>query len=391
MFTWIALATAEDMTWTCPVLDSPGDAEGFRDVGELGTADLLDELLAVAEADEACPDPTCVWDDGYCAIDCETAAGIHVEGTVTFWSAFDYTDHTREYTLTPSAESGLSWSSLRLLVEFEQTGFDSAWTWEATWVGELDPRWPADASVVARVSEFSEAWEDGTCTWSVSQSSWPSYDIRVGAQRLALRFQHCDDIYTADLDGSLSAVSTLDWSEALTDDDHDGLPAGACDCDDTRADVNSELDEPHATDDLDTNCDGLAQPDEDFDGYGSAEFGGDDCDDDDSDVHPGAEEVGWNRIDEDCDGYALDDIDQDGDPAELYGGGDCDDEDPARSSLQDEVPGNGVDEDCDGFDPNAPATAVWGVGTAPAEPDDPGCGRGCAALVFLPLLGRRRR
>jgi hypothetical protein len=43
-------------------------------------------------------------------------------------------------------------------------------------------------------------------------------------------------------------------------------------------------------------------PDEDEDGYISDECGGDDCDDSDPEVHPGAEEVCLDGIDNDCDG-----------------------------------------------------------------------------------------
>jgi photosystem II stability/assembly factor-like uncharacterized protein len=54
-------------------------------------------------------------------------------------------------------------------------------------------------------------------------------------------------------------------------------------------------------------------PDADGDGHASQACGGDDCDDQNPYVHPGAEEL-CNGLDEDCDGVADDGIDLDRDP-----------------------------------------------------------------------------
>ncbi len=86
--------------------------------------------------------------------------------------------------------------------------------------------------------------------------------------------------------------------------------------------------------------------DADGDGYGSEESRGEDCDDSDATIHPGAEDAWYDGIDHDCAGNADDDQDADGAPVDR----DCDDTDAAR------FPGNadpwydGVDSNCSGND-----------------------------------------
>ena len=110
--------------------------------------------------------------------------------------------------------------------------------------------------------------------------------------------------------------------------------------------------------------------DGDGDGHGDLACGGDDCDDGDADIHPGADEY-CNGVDDDCDATvdeddALDagtwyaDTDQDsyGDAAVsevdcaqpagyVANGTDCDDGDPHQHPGAVEVC-NGEDDDCDG-------------------------------------------
>ncbi len=97
----------------------------------------------------------------------------------------------------------------------------------------------------------------------------------------------------------------------------------------------------------DTAGDSTVANDGDGDGYASADFGGDDCDDSDPAIHPGADEVWYDGVDENCDGADDFDQDSDGHEAANYGGDDCDD--TAASAYPGGVEAdNGVDDDCDG-------------------------------------------
>lgn len=123
-----------------------------------------------------------------------------------------------------------------------------------------------------------------------------------------------------------------------------------------------------AAGDADTSC-----PDADNDGYLDALCGGDDCNDADAGVHPGAPEVcDVVGIDEDCNGQTVagtDDGDEDGDGyisdaccngagSTLRCGNDCND---AQVNIH---PGRldgcgGGDEDCDGEDDNNPDVTFY--------------------------------
>jgi hypothetical protein len=88
--------------------------------------------------------------------------------------------------------------------------------------------------------------------------------------------------------------------------------------------------------------------DEDGDGFTSAE----DCDDQNANARPNADELWYDGIDADCAGD--DDFDQDGDghSASEFGGDDCVDANPAISPSQPETPYDGLDNDCDPLTPD---------------------------------------
>jgi len=125
-----------------------------------------------------------------------------------------------------------------------------------------------------------------------------------------------------------------------TDDDGDGYPECAGDCDDSDATLTPVDSDNDGLSSCDGDCDdtqiSLNLTDADTDGYSTCAG---DCDDLEPAVNPGATEE-CNLVDDNCDGQLLSveaDGDSDGDPLCT----DCDDADPVANTL---------DEDSDGFD-----------------------------------------
>ncbi len=140
--------------------------------------------------------------------------------------------------------------------------------------------------------------------------------------------------------------------QAVGDADGDGFDseaAGGDDCDDSDPDIF-----PGATelwyDGVDADCSGGSDFDQDGDGHDSdLHAGGGDCDDTDASVHPGADDPWYDGVDADCGGEDDFDQDGDGDPSDAWGGGDCDDSDPGVYYDSGEVDRDGADDDCDGW------------------------------------------
>ena len=172
----------------------------------------------------------------------------------------------------------------------------------------------------------------------------------------------CDDLRDNDGDGLTDCE----------DDDCDGFGCGEI-CNDAR-----DNDGDSFTDCADDDCFVFCDTDED--GFIDEAAGGDDCDDDNPDVYPGAPEVCDFGADNDCNGLADDDDpdvaresarftyidrDEDGWGDELTGAlrcprdglteqsGDCDDTDGDRYPSNTEVCDDDVDNDCDDLADNA--------------------------------------
>ncbi len=96
--------------------------------------------------------------------------------------------------------------------------------------------------------------------------------------------------------------------------------------------------------------------DVDGDGYLDLACGGDDCDDGDAAVHPGAAEV-CDGAEEDCEGEVDEGFELEGD-GYTECGGDCDDDDPGVFPGADEFC-DAVDNDCDGEVDEDDALDAW--------------------------------
>jgi len=196
----------------------------------------------------------------------------------------------------------------------------------------------------------------------------------------------CDNI-DQDCDGETSDSDAVDAEVYHPDLDSDGRgdPEGqvtsctqpenyvvdATDCDDTTPRVSPDVAE--ICDGLDNDCDGQTDEDDarnaptwhkdsDSDGFGNPDApgittcngplghadNGDDCNDNDPEVHPDAEETWYDGIDQDCDEWSDFDIDRDGYDASNWGGTDCDDLETEVNPGADEVCNDGIDNDCDG-------------------------------------------
>lgn len=226
--------------------------------------------------------------------------------------------------------------------------------------------------------------------------------------------------------------STVEPSPFETDDDGDGHSEADGDCDDDNAAIGPGAAE--LCDGLDNDCDGTIDDgagdlitfywDHDGDGTGAtpveacalpegaAENDGD-CDDLDSAINPGADEV-CDGLDNDCDG-AVDDDDDSldrsthsdwyrdadadgyGDPGTVVGRScealpgtvadstDCDDAEPAVNPGQAEVCDViGIDEDCDGL-VNDEDDSIYVASQTLWYPDSDGDGFGDQATAALPL------
>jgi len=183
-----------------------------------------------------------------------------------------------------------------------------------------------------------------------------------------------------------------------------------CDGKDNNCDDSCEGEDPGCTDNIDEvqeHAPWFADVDED--GFGSSlgqpilscipipgrRLSNNDCDDEDSAVHPAASEA-CDAIDNDCNGLRdfriglndFEDDDTDGQAdAACVGGDDCDDRDPTTGAGLDEICDR-IDNDCDGAADEETVQTVWYLDE---DGDGWGVGIGNALASCDPLPGRSSR
>ena len=217
---------------------------------------------------------------------------------------------------------------------------------------------------------------DGRCTCEAT----PPYDATSStdcddddAAVYSTAPEDCDAV-DSDCDGSLTdglySDADGDGDPDCIDGDRDGdgyfVGSGPDeDCDDDNPDIHPGAEE--SCDEVDSDCDGslVDEFDSDIDGDGTIDCmdsdadgdgsvaldaGGEDCDDADPDIHPGAADTWYDGVDSDCDGASDFDMDGDGHDADTEGGGDCDDDNPlVHPDAEDRGDTEDFDDDCDGW------------------------------------------
>ncbi len=115
-------------------------------------------------------------------------------------------------------------------------------------------------------------------------------------------------------------------------------------------------------------CQGCKEEDDlyDFDGDGVVDA--EDCEPEDADIYPGAEDLCYDGIDNDCDGLDCpEDADSDGYTTD---DGDCNNNDPTVNPGVPEEPCDGVDNDCNEATADEPDLDGDGYSTCPGDEED---------------------
>jgi hypothetical protein len=133
------------------------------------------------------------------------------------------------------------------------------------------------------------------------------------------------------------------------DFDGDGQVSEACggdDCNDGDTTVHPGADDVFG-DGVDQGCDGVDGVDDDRDGHARE---ADDCDDESATVYTGAPDPDGDCVDQDCDGLGGPDEDGDGFASTACAGDDCDDASTEVTPAAADPAGDGEDTNCDGMD-----------------------------------------
>ncbi len=192
----------------------------------------------------------------------------------------------------------------------------------------------AEWSIAAQ--EASGVLEPGaTATYEVT---FVPFEVGESVGRLQVR------VTTPDAQESFYVSIRGVGGQSVVDADGDGYAPGEGDCDDADTSVHPGAEE--VCDGKDNDCDGVVPADEADADYDGSRVCGGDCDDEDELTHPGARERCDDK-DNDCDGTVEDDLDEDADGQSICEG-DCDDEDPTRVVGNPEIC-DLVDNDCSSF------------------------------------------
>jgi MYXO-CTERM domain-containing protein len=211
----------------------------------------------------------------------------------------------------------------------------------------------------------------------------------------------CDDDDPAVFPGADEACDGVDLNcdgdTTAVDEDGDGhfdAECGGLDCDDDMQGVHPDA--PEICNGIDDDCDGVfaegGEDDLDGDLFPACE----DCDDDDPEIFPGADEL-CDAIDNDCDGEADENIVRDGDSdghlKESCGGDDCDDSNSGVHPGAFEDCADGLDNNCDGLADEDDPECDFGPGGCDCSNSLAGgdARSGLAGLLLLGLVGLRRR